>query len=342
MASLSDNNIDNNNNTINKRQVSGFVNSTDNDYILDLMNHRNDDLEIFTTMEELLAVPVELLFARIPLREMDDNNNNENNENTMMETYTFENNTNNDRMNLMTLSEYNCFLEIILLSQRIDAITSIMMKAMERKMEYQFFLSQLPNTDPYMIPFNIILHNLSTATPNHCICMAHNELNSIKEQFQLCVTQLRRDCETNWDTASLLRMNGANIPANAKQSLSDIQEELCLRIEEHILMTLESLTPSSNLEMNNNALLLSSKKISMTDFCINLFPWLLKQIQERDEGSDDSQSVSSTSKNHKNNVISSKNDNEKEKTNITDHLHRNVKNETSSNIQQPDTTCHLF
>jgi hypothetical protein len=182
------------------------------------------------------------------------------------------------RRPLLSRSEAACLLQINLLAQQIDELTSLASQAMQDKMEYECLASKI-GKNPYLIPVLGIVRQYSMSVPHSCMEQVEQELSGVVQQLRRSVQQLQQFAEQNLDVAMHLTediQDSMNHPDSTislggiKGKLSTIQFEVCARVDKYIAAALNTESEASEM-----------LSYSMSEFCFHELPFL-KDID--DEG----------------------------------------------------------
>jgi hypothetical protein len=135
---------------------------------------------------------------------------------------------------LLTRAEAQCFINISLLAQELDSLISITAKLCEQRHVHQTFADTLRqrNKNPLLTPLISILQVLGQQLPNQSLEKVKTEFISVFSQLRLAVGNLKQYSEQNWTLSESLLDAGPDGErvAKEKRKLSDIQDEVCLRI----------------------------------------------------------------------------------------------------------------
>lgn len=207
-----------------------------------------------TSVAEMIAVPLDLIFHVPPARY---------GATTAASTST---NDNHDvyptpsSKPLLSRAEAHCFVSITLLAHELDSLVAVSAQAiLEQRRTYASMRQTLllhannesnSSRNPQLLALLPLLYVLGERLPRQRLEKIQSELDTVVGQLQMASLTLRQMSEQNWTLAeSLLEAHDAALAVNAaaagtgsstsigeqlawqKQKLSDIQEEVCRRID---------------------------------------------------------------------------------------------------------------
>lgn len=224
------------------------------------------------TVETMLAVPLEYIFRDVSMISTDISvgwSPATPRSNTFQAKHPTNDTTNHRSKPLLSRIEAQLFLQVNTLSYEMDALTSVSVTALQQRVQCREFSTSLQRTDhPYLRPIVSVLHAYHETMPNVTIQQVSKEMKDrIIPEFQHLIRQLRQFSEQNWTLADTLddgqpNSNAGyhNLLANEKRKLSDLQEEVCQRIEGLLQESVVDDIAGSAME-----------QLSMKDYCDQLF-----------------------------------------------------------------------
>ena len=194
---------------------------------------------ILPSVEDLLSVPTEFIFRKVPSTS---SNNAEGSATISVSALKQV-----QQKPLLSRSEAQCFCKINLLAHEIDCLTQICAQIWQTQLQCQSFSQSLEAVDhPYLRPLVVLLDTFAQQTPSWAMPQIALELNRVVSELQQATVILRQCSEQNWALAESLQdaATAGHLLALEKQKLSDIQEEICHRID-HLIVARQA-NASSN------------------------------------------------------------------------------------------------
>jgi hypothetical protein len=207
--------------------------------------------------QDMLEVPLEYIFREVA-------------SSTSFPSQTSPN-VNAKRKPLLSRSEAQCLVQLNLLAHEIDSLTSISAEALQQKLFCSEFAASLNRVgNPYLRPLLPILHTLEHKVSTESLNYVSTTMDRIVGDLQRTIDQLRQSSEQNWTLYETLLDSAGDMGralAEEKRRLSDIQEELCHRIEYILADSSKNDNADSNLDSRPDP----STMESMKDYCDRLF-----------------------------------------------------------------------
>jgi len=176
------------------------------------------------SVEAIIAVPLDLVFRQVTQ--------------SQDSSVGCSESTSQRRKPLLSRSEAQCFLSVRLLAQQIDSIVETTATVLQKKHRYHTIVERISSTDnPFLRPILPILATLGEHIPGQTLQAIQSQLDSAMNELQNTSAALRQFAEQNWTLAdSLMETIGTSGESMAKdkRKLSDIQDEVCTRIEKLI------------------------------------------------------------------------------------------------------------
>lgn len=152
---------------------------------------------------------------------------------------------------LLTRAEARCLLRITMLAAELDELAKVSVLGLDQRKKCRSFgqklLAPAPKTHPFLRPLLPLLCLQGHVLTNQALETAHNELHRVFVDLAACSRSLRQCSEHNWTLSESLldtlgedftdiQTNSENLPKGAvlaveKRRLSDLEEELCNRID---------------------------------------------------------------------------------------------------------------
>jgi hypothetical protein len=208
--------------------------------------------------QDMLEVPLEYIFREVP---------------SSVASFASQAspNVSSKRKPLLSRSEAQCLVQLNLLAHEIDTLTSISAQALQQKLFCSEFAASLNRVgNPYLRPLLPILHTLEHKVSTESLNYVSTTMDRIVGDLQRANVQLRQSSEQNWTLYETLLDSAGDMGralAEEKRRLSDIQEELCHRIDHMLADSSKTDSPDSNLESRPDP----STMESMKDYCDRLF-----------------------------------------------------------------------
>jgi len=203
-----------------------------------------DDAPVLSSAQELLSVPVSFIVRKVP---SSSNNNNAAVSDLALQLHTCTNHS--SEKPLLSRSEAECFCKINLLAHEIDSLTQICTQLWQTQLQCETFSQSLEAVNhPFLRPLLILLDTFQRQTPAAALPRVAAELNRVVSELQQAAATMRQCSDQNWTLAETLHDSAAAaghcLLAAEKEKLSNVQEELCSRIEK--------LLARNNINNNNN------------------------------------------------------------------------------------------
>jgi hypothetical protein len=187
--------------------------------------------EFVSTVEDMIAVPLEFLFRVVP-----------------QTTPAFSMSTSTStgaataasqpqrHKPLLSRAEAQCLLTVALLAHELDSLVALSAKALEQRRSFGAFARKLERTNnPFLRPMLFLLDVVGHHVPTNGLEKIQSELESVTQELKTTAATLRQFSEQNWTLSESLldSMSGTSgeLVAKEKRRLSDVQEEVCTRIE---------------------------------------------------------------------------------------------------------------
>jgi hypothetical protein len=250
------------------------------DEMTEMLSQTNDSgFAKWCTVENMLAIPIEYVFRDVSMISTDVSvgwSPATPRSNTILTKNKTNETTNHRTKPLLSRIEAQLFLQVNTLSYEMDALTSTSVLALQQRVQCRELSTSLQRADhPYLRPIVSILHTYHETMPSATIQHVSTVMtNRIVPEFQRLLHQLRQFSEQNWTLADTLddgqpEMGGYhNILAHEKRKLSDLQEEICQRIE-GLLQT--SLSESQQALAYDEMAETCIEPLSMKEYCDQLF-----------------------------------------------------------------------
>lgn len=179
---------------------------------------------------------------------------------------------------LLSRAEAQCILSVTMLASEIDSLTELSAKALEQRRSYGAFAVKLEQiNNPFLRPILPLLHVVGNQGPTGTLERIQVEVEQVTADLKATAVTLRQFSEQNWNLSESLMdsMSGTSgeVVAKEKRRLSDVQEEVCNRIE--------SLVEGVDRPDND---LFQGQVGSMKDYCERLL-----QAQEEEQAASQSQ-----------------------------------------------------
>ena len=226
---------------------------------------------ILPSVEDLLAVPTAFIFRKVFVHKAEDN---------LAAVQQ-------SQKPLLSRSEATCFCKINLLAHELDCLTKICTDIWQTKLQYQSFSQSLGNVDhPYLRPLVVLLDTFQQQMPSSALPRIELELNRVVSELQQATVTLRQCSEQNWTLAETLQdtATAEHLLAREKLKLSDVQEEICHRIDRLISRNISGNTicndamdttgseeQCSNMSTSTTRRSVTGPLISMQEYCNNIF-----------------------------------------------------------------------
>lgn len=197
-------------------------------------NDGTEPAESVSTVEEMIAVPLDFLFRVVP-------------QTTSAFSMSMPTSTSNGTATatsqpqrhhkpLLSRAEAQCLLTVALLAHELDSLVALSAKALEQRRSYGSFARKLEKSNnPFLRPMLFLLDVVGHHVPTNGLEKIQNELDSVTQELKATAVTLRQFSEQNWTLSESLMdsMSGTSgeIVAKEKRRLSDVQEEVCTRIE---------------------------------------------------------------------------------------------------------------
>ena len=226
--------------------------------VVDAVQQVQEDF-ILPSVEDLLSVPTEFIFRKVPST----SSNNAEGSATISVSSALKQ---VQQKPLLSRSEAQCFCKINLLAHEIDCLTQICAQIWQTQLHSQSFSQSLEAVDhPYLRPLVVLLDTFAQQTPSWAMPQIALELNRVVSELQQATVTLRQCSEQNWALAESLQdaATAGHLLALEKQKLSDIQEEICHRID-HLIVSRQANTNS------NSGIDFTMDAIGSEDQCSNM------------------------------------------------------------------------
>jgi hypothetical protein len=136
---------------------------------------------------------------------------------------------------LLTRAEAQCFISVTLLAHEMDSLVEISSQVLQRRHEYHRFACKLQqhNNNPRLFSLLPILYIMGQQLPGKALDNIRGELLATLSELGAAMANLRQYSEQNWTLSESLLDAGpeGERVAKEKRKLSDIQDELCNRIQ---------------------------------------------------------------------------------------------------------------
>ncbi len=254
----------------------------------------NDIHECGCSVEEMLAVPMEYIFRDMSIQSTTPTDTVSPgwspatprtlpHPNPHTPTTTHHHHHHHRAKPLLSRIEAQLFLQVNTLSYEMDALTMVSITALQQRVTCRDFGTSLQRVDhPYLRPLVSSLYTYQEQMPRDTIQQVSSLLKDrMIPEFQRVIQQLRQFSEQNWTLADTLddghpTMGGSgtgstgyhHVLAQEKRKLSDLQEELCQRIEALLLQVSEHHEASP---VDDEKEVSPQQQISMKDYCDQLF-----------------------------------------------------------------------
>jgi hypothetical protein len=189
-----------------------------------------DPIESVSTVEDMIAVPLDFLFRVVPQTTSAFS--------MSMSTSTTAASQRQPQRHkpLLSRAEAQCLLTVALLAHEIDSLVALSAKALEQRRSYGSFARKLERTNsPFLRPMLFLLDVVGNHVPTNTLEMIQSELESVTQELKSTAATLRQFSEQNWTLSESLMdsISGTSgeIVAKEKRRLSDVQEEVCTRVE---------------------------------------------------------------------------------------------------------------
>lgn len=258
---------------------------------------RVQDDRMLSSMEEMLVVPMEYIFREVPsVAAARSSQSTPAHEATSTTTMHMSASRRRSQKPLLSRSEAQCFLQINLLAHEIDSMTAVSTTALHQRLQWSSLASSLQRTDhPFLRPLLPILYQLHEYLPASTLQQVTSALNHrVVGELRRNVLQLRQCSEQNWTLAETLQDSAGDLGqvlAEEKRKLSDVQEEICQRVE-YVLM-LSSNNPNSREDETTSSSSSwrrsdgSTNMCSMKEYCDCIFQCHLTEQAENNADDDD-------------------------------------------------------
>ena len=209
-----------------------------------MLSSHNDSPEVIVpSVEDMIAVPLDFIFREVP------------------QTSIMASTQPQRHKPLLSRTEAQCFLNIALLAHEMDSLVQVSAQALEQKRKYSSLVEKLQaRNDPFLRALLPLLHVLGQYTPNESLRRIQMELDRVVTGLKSACESLRQFSEQNWTLSESLldAMSGTSgeVVAKEKRRLSDVQEEVCNRIDTILQVTEDS-----------EADVFQSQVLSMRDYC---------------------------------------------------------------------------
>jgi hypothetical protein len=203
--------------------VHDSADDNDNDSDID----DTEPTESVSTVEDMIAVPLDFLFRVVPQTTSAFS--------MSMSTSTAASQPQRHKP-LLSRAEAQCLLTVALLAHELDSLVALSAKALEQRRSYGAFARKLERTNnPFLRPILFLLDVVGHHVPTNGLEKIQSELDSVTQELKTTAATLRQFSEQNWTLSESLMdsMSGTSgeIVAKEKRRLSDVQEEVCTRIE---------------------------------------------------------------------------------------------------------------
>jgi hypothetical protein len=219
-------NTSNNNSAALPAHASADDNDSDDDSDID----GTEPSEYVSTVEDMIAVPLEFLFRVVP-------------QTTSALSMSMATSTSTAasfqpqrHKPLLSRAEAQCLLTVALLAHELDSLVTLSAKALEQRRSYGSFARKLERSNnPFLRPILFLLDVVGHHVPTNGLEKIQSELDSVTQELKTTAVTLRQFSEQNWTLSESLMdsISGTSgeIVAREKRRLSDVQEEVCTRIE---------------------------------------------------------------------------------------------------------------
>jgi hypothetical protein len=182
--------------------------------------------ESVSTVEDMIAVPLNFLFRVVP-------------QTTSALSMSMPTSTASQPQRhkpLLSRAEAQCLLTVALLAHELDSLVALSSKALEQRQSYGSFARKLERSNnPFLRPILFLLDIVGHHVPTQGLEKIQSELDSVTQELKTTAVTLRQFSEQNWTLSESLMdsISGTSgeIVAKEKRRLSDVQEEVCTRIE---------------------------------------------------------------------------------------------------------------
>lgn len=249
---------------------------------------RTLDDRILSSVEDTLVVPIEYIFREVPSLT----------EGSTSHVHSTPTAAGSRRQkSLLSRSEAQCLLKINSLAHEIDSLADVSTSALHQRMLWSSFAKSLQRTDhPHTRPLLPILHTLHERLPECTLQQVSLALNHrVVGELRRNVVLLRQCSEQNWTLAETLQDSAGDmgqVLAEEKRKLSDIQEEVCQRIENLLTHNNGGKRSSLQNEAHSNSACRRSEEISantcsMKDYCDRIFEGHIAPTPSEEEFKDE-------------------------------------------------------
>jgi hypothetical protein len=230
-----------------------------------LLERRGEDG--WLTVEDLLTVPMEYVLRQVPSVSSSHASAAFQSPSTPRRLGSAVRNGGSGRP-LLSRTEASLLLRVQGLAQEVDILTEVATDALAQRVRERTFAVSLERSDhPYLRPLLAILHVVHETLPTQAMQrVSHTMEQRVLPEMRRIVTQIRQCSEHNWTLADTLEdtAGNGNVLAEEKRQLSDVQEEVCQRIESIFFQSNQiSSTPSGSSS--------SQLSLSMKEYCDRLF-----------------------------------------------------------------------
>ena len=216
----------NNNSAALPAHASADDNDSDDDSDID----GTEPSESESTVEDMIAVPLDFLFRVVP------QTTSALSMNMPTSTSTAASSQPQRHKPLLSRAEAQCLLTVALLAHELDSLVTLSAKALEQRRSYGSFARKLERSNnPFLRPILFLLDVVGHHVPTTGLEKIQSELDSVTQELKTTAVTLRQFSEQNWTLSESLMdsISGTSgeIVAREKRRLSDVQEEVCTRIE---------------------------------------------------------------------------------------------------------------
>lgn len=207
-----------------------------------------EDAVHLSSAQELLSVPVSFIVRKVP---SSINNAAATATAAASDPHHPHHNNNSNEKPLLSRSEAQCFCKINLLAHELDSLTLICTQLWQTQLQCETFSQSLEAVDhPFLRPLVILLDTFQRQTPSAALPRVAAELNRVVAELQQATATMRQCSDQNYALASTLHDSApGGLLATAKENLSQVQEELCNRVEK---LLARNSNDSSSSNSNNN------------------------------------------------------------------------------------------
>jgi len=165
---------------------------------------------------------------------------------------------------LLSRAEAQVFLNVGMLAHAMDSLVASSAVVLEKRHRYNSYRENrllddgtgtgTRRIDPRLLPLGTLLHTLGRYVPDQALSRLNDELESVMSQLRASADKLRQFSEQNWQTSERFldaaiddsgeggaSTSWGSVVAMDSRRLSDVQDELCNRIDKLLSVNVDGL-----------------------------------------------------------------------------------------------------